>query len=194
MRIHEITEAIGPHAQQELKLMLQGTKPAALISAEDFGKWRPYIDKFKWNMVAFQDFAGSTSYAVSKDPHSAKQIAQLFQTAGGAAAKSVGPEFHTQLGRLLGYSAGDIAEFLQHISARPRASSLSAIGREITRGAGRVYRILGGVGAGLALHTSELGPTVPSAGPQRGNEINTDTGQPWTPEQLKRYNQTHGTE
>lgn len=51
-----------------------------------------------------------------------------------------------------------------------------------------------GTGPTLATYAAELGPKVPSKGPQRGNEINTNTGKPWTQEQLDRYNMIYGTE
>ncbi len=184
MKIYEITEAIGPHQGNELELMMKGTKPAALIDHRHLAQWRPYIDKFKWAVGTSQSFGGPRMIIVAKDPTSVKQIAQLYDSAIRAGKAS--PEFHTQLGRLLGYSADDIAEFLAykgHTMPGGTIHMLKYMGRQLM-----------GLAPMLALHHSELGPTVPSAGPQRGNEINTDTGQPWTPEQLKKYNQTHGTE
>jgi len=46
-------------------------------------------------------------------------------------------------------------------------------------------------GAGLMAYSPNLGPQVPSAGPARGSEINPQTGRPWTPFELARYNQQY---
>ena len=153
MRIYEV---IGPHNEQELKLMVQGTKPAALIYANELTKWKPYIDQYKWTATPFKDFTGGTSYAVSKDPNSAQKIVQLFQQAGSAAAKSVGPEFHAQLGRLLGYSEKDIAEFLALKVAPSMLTSTGKILGQLGRSLVGAVKLAGGAGATLATYSSGL--------------------------------------
>lgn len=60
--------------------------------------------------------------------------------------------------------------------------------------AGRALGVATGAGPTLATWTTDLGPEVPSAGPQRGNEINTNTGRPWTPAELEQYNRIYGTD
>ena len=47
--------------------------------------------------------------------------------------------------------------------------------------------IKGGVGAGMAAYSGDLGPAVPSVGRLKGSEINPLTGAPWTKEQIQQY-------
>jgi hypothetical protein len=47
--------------------------------------------------------------------------------------------------------------------------------------------VKGGVGAGLAMYSPDLGPAVPSVGRLKGSEINPLTGAPWTKEQIQQY-------
>ena len=153
MRIIEIVETIGPHNNKELALMIQGTKPAALVFDTELTKWKPYIDKFKWTVTSFKDFNGGVSYAVSKDPNGAKQIVQLFQT---ATTSKVGPEFHAQLGRLLGYSEKDIAEFLAQKTSTGILGSTGRILGQLGRSMLSAVKVVGGAAATLATYSPGL--------------------------------------
>ena len=135
-------------------MMIQGVKPAALVFDTELAKWKPYIDKFKWTVTSFKDFNGGVSYAVSKDPNSAKQIVQLFQT---AARGAVGPEFHAQLGRLLGYSEKDIAEFLAKTSTSTGIlGSTGKILGQLGRSMLSAFKVVGSAAATLATYSPGL--------------------------------------
>jgi hypothetical protein len=197
MRAYEIiTEGPAVASGEELAHMINKGKPSSVIFKFQWTKeWADAVKKYGWVVLQAQPPAvygpaeDMLTYIISKNPKDAMAIKTLLESAWAGKIK-FGPVYHAQLGRLLGYSAADIASFIL-------STSTHGVGRVLSTVLGPVVKTLGkalGTGPALATWTTDLGPKVPSAGPQRGNEINTDTGGPWTPEQLKTYNQLHGTE
>jgi hypothetical protein len=117
MRIHDIiSEAIGPHNNKELELMIAGTKPAALAYESEMAKWWPAIKKYGWTVTTTPKFPGedSVEYIISQKPETAQQLKALLASVRTGEfptgiSKSV---YYAKLGNLLGYSATDIAHFI----------------------------------------------------------------------------------
>jgi hypothetical protein len=117
MRIKDIiSEAIGPHNEKELELMIAGTKPAALAYASEISKWWPSIQKYGWTVITAPKFPGedSVEYIISQKPETAQQLKELLTSVRTGEfptgiSKSV---YYAKLGNLLGYSATDIAHFI----------------------------------------------------------------------------------
>jgi hypothetical protein len=117
MRIHDIiSEAIGPHNNKELELMIDGTKPAALAYQSEISKWWPYIQKYGWTVEVLHLPPDITQveYIISQKPETAQQIKELLTSVRAGKfptgiSKSV---YYAKLGNLLGYSATDIAHFI----------------------------------------------------------------------------------
>ena len=117
MRIHDIiSEAIGPHNNKELELMIDGTKPAALAYQSEMSKWWPYIQKYGWTVeeLHLPPDITQVEYIISQKPETAQQIKELLTSVRAGKfptgiSKSV---YYAKLGNLLGYSATDIAHFI----------------------------------------------------------------------------------
>jgi hypothetical protein len=116
MRIKDIiSEAIGPHNEKELELMIAGTKPAALAYKSEISKWWPYIQKYGWTVEELPvPSINSVEYIISQKPETAQQIKELLTSVRAGEfptgiSKSV---YYAKLGNLLGYSATDIAHFI----------------------------------------------------------------------------------
>jgi hypothetical protein len=113
---NNLNETIGPH-QNELLLMLRTDKPAAIIDRDEIYKWREYIQENGWTMLSFGRppiYSGERvwqSYIISKDPATAMQIRDLMDGAFSGKIK-FNSAYHAKLGKLLGYSAWDIAHFI----------------------------------------------------------------------------------
>jgi hypothetical protein len=116
MRINDIiSEAIGPHNEKELELMIAGTKPAALAYESEMAKWWPAIKKYGWTVEELRiPSMDSVEYIISQKPETAQQIKELLTSVRAGKfptgiSKSV---YYAKLGNLLGYSATDIAHFI----------------------------------------------------------------------------------
>lgn len=118
MKISELLqEAIGPHEDKELELMLAGTKPAAIIGSEQLPSFKPYIkDKTLILATKFKGGGGATVYVVTlpneqwRGPQVEKQFMKMKQFPIGSPETKLS---HTKMGLLLGYSKEDIRHFLQ---------------------------------------------------------------------------------
>ena len=117
-----VTEAIAPHGDpnNELKMMKAGTKPAALIGPMEFEHmYKPLIDDYGWEVVTFNNNRGRR-YVVGQMGEYAriKRIADLVDDMNKNMDRGIRatPEYHIQLGRLLGYSEQDIKDFLKKIA------------------------------------------------------------------------------
>ncbi len=119
-----LRETIAPHGDphNELKMLQAGTKPAALVNPWEFDKlYRPIIDGMGWEVIEYEieGFDGHRFYVVAQPGETARaqRIVQLVQyanrlvTAGG----KVGPDYHRELGFLLGYKQADIDHFLRNM-------------------------------------------------------------------------------
>ena len=160
-----INEVIGPHIGKELELMIQGTKPAAIISSEDLARWSTAIKKYGWTVLD----AGEDSIVVSRSRAHAQELFRLI-----VLPPSDRTAYFTKMGQLLGYSADDIAHFLHRIQNPIWLSKLSMrvgannfvgkfIDYELGPLAARLSKIgagalkaATGVGAGLATYSGGL--------------------------------------
>lgn len=117
-------EAIAPHGgpEDELRMMKAGTKPAALVMDYHFDTlYRPISDEMGWEVVPFR-VGDHTHYAVAQhgDRPRAERIAGMVAAAnkGFKRGERASPEYHRELGTLLGYSHDDIEHFLGNQKAR----------------------------------------------------------------------------
>lgn len=111
-------QQIAPHgdAENELRMMRAGTKPAALIMKTHYDDlYRPYVGKMKWEVKKFKLPDGSLHYAVGQrgETDRVNRIAKLVRDENLHWAKGgkSGPDYHQNLGRLLGYHQDDIDHF-----------------------------------------------------------------------------------
>lgn len=140
----ELDETIAPHGdpQNELKMMRAGTKPAALVNPWEFDKlYRPIIDSMGWEMIEYEieGFEGHKFYVVAQpgEKQRAKRIVQLVQQANRTvkSGEQIGPDYHRELGFLLGYKKEDIEHFIQNLfgeKAVAEDTSLSNPGAALT--------------------------------------------------------------
>jgi hypothetical protein len=148
-----INEVIGPHNDKELELMIQGTKPAALAFAREMSDWWPAIKKYGWTVDIVRHPELEASYVIARDPAKAAEIKTLL-TNFYAGIKPLGSKnlYFAQLGRLLGYSATDIAHFILRINAYKLLSGTGAV----LSGLGRFAAGAASMGASLATYTGDL--------------------------------------
>lgn len=117
----DLRETIAPHgdADNELKMMKAGTKPAVLLHGPIFDElYRPLIKQMGWELVRF-NMAGHEHQVIAQKGERARaeRIARLVSDAGKtwSAGKQVGPEYHRELGTLLGYSKADVDHFISNL-------------------------------------------------------------------------------
>ena len=123
------TEAIAPHGtpENEFQLMVAGAKPAAIVSPGHFKRmYEPVIDAYGW--YAHQlDISGAryNSYVVATDPQRLTTIVKMLINMNKNMDRGIPPneEYHTTLGRLLGYNDSDIEDFLQSLRDRKKNES-----------------------------------------------------------------------
>jgi hypothetical protein len=150
MKIKELLEAIGPHNNQELNLMLTSAKPSALLYKEEFSTaWREAARKHGWIVKPFEGFGKQQGYIIAKQAATANSIAQLFSQ---AVSNGVSTRFHIELGRLLGYTNVDIAHFLASSTAQRLLGPVLSTVQAAARIAGGIT----GIGATLATHSTGL--------------------------------------
>lgn len=119
---HRIDEAIAPHGspENELQMFKAGTKPAVLMYDETFDQYyKPLVNKYRWEYVTF-DTGESKHYVVAQpgDRQRAERIAKLVSDANKQVFKTgtrIDPNYHRELGTLLGYSKADIDEFIKKV-------------------------------------------------------------------------------
>ena len=145
-------EVIGPHNDKELELMIQGTKPAALAFAREMSEWWPAVAKYGWT-VDIVRHPEQISYVIARDPARAAEIKTLLENFYSG-IKPLGSKnlYFAQLGRLLGYSATDIAHFILRINAYRLLTGTGAV----LAGLGRVAATAGSMGTSLATYTGDL--------------------------------------
>lgn len=114
----KIFEVIGPHQNKELRLMLNGSKPAALISNnKELINFKPYIKNKQLSLaekIPYRD-AKMYSYVITLpgEEWRGKEIHDALL--GMRSVKSMSIEsipYHKRLGELLGYSDDDIEHFI----------------------------------------------------------------------------------
>lgn len=117
-----VTEAIAPHGDfnNELRMMKAGTKPAAIIDPMVYEHmYKPLVNDYGWEVVTFNNNYGRR-YVVGQMGEYAriKRIADLVDNMNKKMEQGVKatPEYHIQLGRLLGYSEQDIEDFLKKLA------------------------------------------------------------------------------
>jgi len=167
MRINDIiSEAIGPHNEKELELMIAGTKPAALAYESEMAKWWPAIKKYGWTVTTTPKFPGedSVEYIISQKPETAQQLKELLTSVRAGEfptgiSKSV---YYAKLGNLLGYSATDIAHFIlraQVVGYKTWDKTAEILAKTIgpaMRAAAPIAKAATGVGANLMAYSGDL--------------------------------------
>jgi len=166
--ILEVTDPVagdvGPHEGQELALMQQGNKPAALISKSQYTpEWANAVKQNGWTTMN----VGQHSVVISKTPQIGAQIQKLVQNMQQTGQNT--PQYHQALGKLLGYSPADIAKFSSMLGGKPTVPG----GQEAWRQTARYMRDANGnivpnpqarVKAPVAA-TPPAKPAAPQAGP-----------------------------
>lgn len=124
VRGQKYTESIAPHGtpENEFQLMVAGVKPAAIVSPGHFKRmYEPVADAYGWHYKEL-DLPGAkyNSYVVATDPERLTTIARMLINMNNNMLKGIPPdeEYHTTLGRLLGYADSDIEYFLQSLRDR----------------------------------------------------------------------------
>jgi hypothetical protein len=123
------TEAIAPHGtpENEFQLMVGGAKPAAIVSPEHFKRmYKPVLDAYGWYAQELTiPGARYNSYIVATDAERLTTIARMLVNMNKNMDKGISPdeEYHTKLGRLLGYADSDIEDFLQSLRNRKKNES-----------------------------------------------------------------------
>lgn len=114
----KVTEAIAPHGtpENELAMMKAGTKPAVLMLSYHYDElYKPIVEKMGWEVVKFH-MDGYDHYVVAQqgDRQRAEKIAKLVSDGNKIfkLGKAADPEYHRQLGTLLGYPKADIEDFI----------------------------------------------------------------------------------
>jgi hypothetical protein len=167
MRVNDIiSEAIGPHNNKELELMIDGTKPAALAYQSEISKWWPYIQKYGWTVeeLHLPPDITQVEYIISQKPETAQQIKELLTSVRAGKfptgiSKSV---YYAKLGNLLGYSATDIAHFIlraQVVGYKTWDKTAEILAKTIgpaMRAAAPVAKAATGVGANLMAYSGDL--------------------------------------
>jgi hypothetical protein len=129
---HKITnEAIAPHGDSwnELNLMKIGEKPAALIGPQEFENlYKPIMRKFNWiwthvtvpNPDSGPLVLGFERYIIGQPGEQARiaRMHHLIVQMNNNLKNGIKPDaaYHIEMGRLLGYSDTDIAEFLKKMN------------------------------------------------------------------------------
>lgn len=126
-----ITEAIAPHGDSwnELNLMKIGEKPAALVGPYEFENlYKPVMQKYKWiwtqvnipNPNPETLVLGFDRYIIGQPGEQARiaRMHHLLVQMNKNLKNDIRPDadYHIEMGRLLGYSDTDIAEFLKKIN------------------------------------------------------------------------------
>lgn len=103
-----IKEEIGPHEGKELSLMLQGKKPAALISNDKLEKFLPHIKNGRF-ISKIGNFSGSkTKFHIVAQQGEEDRMHELHSIF------SSNKRPHRRIGELLGYKPEDIEHFMNH--------------------------------------------------------------------------------
>jgi hypothetical protein len=124
-------EAIAPHGDSwnELNLMKIGEKPAALVGPQEFEKlYKPVMRKYNWiwthitvpNPDSGPLVVGFERYIIGQPGEQARiaRMQHLILQMNSNLKNGIKPDadYHIEMGRLLGYSDTDIAEFLKKIN------------------------------------------------------------------------------
>lgn len=137
----KVHETIAPHGdpQNELKMMQAGTKPAALVNPWEFDKlYRPIIDGMGWELIEYEieGFDGHKFYVVAQpgEKERAQRIVKLVQDANKLtrAGGKIGPDYHRELGFLLGYKKADIDHFIQNLYGNKKVDEGDVIKTKFT--------------------------------------------------------------
>ena len=127
----DIEEAIAPHGDSwnELNLMKIGQKPAALVGPYEFENlYKPVMRKYNWiwTQVNISNpdpetlVLGFDRYIIGQPGEQARiaRMHQLLVQMNKNLSNDIRPDadYHIEMGRLLGYSDADIAEFLKKIN------------------------------------------------------------------------------
>lgn len=109
---------LGPHGGRELKLMLQGTKPAALISkfeTDKIQKFEVYVTAKTIKHVMEIDTINHNNihiiYTLPGQEYRAEKIKEIYDDV--IQTNNMTNEHHIALGKLLGYSDREINEFVR---------------------------------------------------------------------------------
>ena len=124
MKIVELFEDIGPHEGKELELMLNGSKPAALINNDRVNDFKKYLKNKTLSLVEKiprREPSRYYSVVITKpgEEWRGKEIANSILGLRQVPQDSEEAiKYHEKLGNLLGYSSNDIDHFVSRIRAR----------------------------------------------------------------------------
>lgn len=116
----KIFEVIGPHENKELELMLNNSKPAALINDLKIKKFKPYIKNKQLSLAATIPSRDNNFYSyvitVPGEEWRGKEIKNAVLSLRSIVPMGKDPilsiPYHKKLGELLGYSSDDIEHFI----------------------------------------------------------------------------------
>ena len=113
-KTNEATPAHGDN-RNEAAMMLAGTKPAALINELEFEKlYAPHMAEHNWIAKKFWLPDMEHNFYVIGQPGELDRVKRIGQLVYNMNKSKQPPDakYHTELGRLLGYSEADIEDFL----------------------------------------------------------------------------------
>lgn len=102
----------GPHEGRYLRLLLNGTKPMAIVDPSEIQAYQPYIEKGKLIVDVIKVFSNVTQYAVAL-PNEAWRIPRIRKLYSPGVKDSMSDRlWHAKVGILLGYTNHDIRKFI----------------------------------------------------------------------------------
>lgn len=111
----------GPHSGREIQMLLNGTKPAALLSPTQMLELKPYIKSHKFTMIP-QAYTKCWIVGQKGEENRIQRIYNLLKNfhekaeelGYGELGKLPNTMYHIELGRLFGYDEDDINYHLNY--------------------------------------------------------------------------------
>jgi hypothetical protein len=120
-RLHDVNPNLGPHEGKELAMLLDGVKPAALVSEAIYKKhFKKHVDDGTLIAKEFTDRDSFVEMIVAL-PGEEQRVERLIKllTMSEEDVDKLGIErYSAQLGRLFGYTKEQVRAFLDHTRAR----------------------------------------------------------------------------
>lgn len=110
---------IGPHEGKELELMLSGKKPAAIVNAFELQFFEPYVEDKTLVSVGSIPDRNLYVFTLPGEERRGKKILDLIKDGPPKPNKPPSEyekHYHTELGRLLGYSEKEIEDFFKNLT------------------------------------------------------------------------------
>ena len=113
--LQESDGLIGPHEGKELGLMIQGTKPAAMISDDELKKFQPHIKsgKFVYRAIPHPKSPKIMMHFVAQNEETLDRAVTAFKELMDHPNPTHNYAGHKKFGKALGYSEEAIAAYIK---------------------------------------------------------------------------------